>query len=74
MKSMADPGFPRGGGANSPGGHQHTIFPNVPKNCMELKEFGPPEGACVPCALFRPSTGNKIKEVRTQLTPSLFKT
>ena len=39
--SVADPGFSRGGGANSPGGHQHTILPNFPKNCMKLKEFGP---------------------------------
>ena len=37
---MADPGFPRGGGANSPGGRQHTILPKFPKNCMKLKEFG----------------------------------
>ena len=42
---VADPGFPRGGGANSPGvGRQHTILPKFPKNCMKLKEFGP--GAC----------------------------
>ena len=41
---MADPGFPRGGGANSPGGHQHTILPKFPKNCMKLKELGPPGG------------------------------
>ena len=26
-------------------GRQHTILPNFPKNCMTLKEFGPPEGA-----------------------------
>ena len=38
---VADPGFPRGGGANTPGGRQHTILPNFPKNCMKLKEFGP---------------------------------
>ena len=44
MKSVADPGFPRGGGANSPGVHQHRYLPNFPKNCMKLKEFGPPEG------------------------------
>ena len=37
---MADPGFPLGGGANPRGGRQHTILPNFPKNCMELKEFG----------------------------------
>ena len=36
LHSVADPGFPRGGGANSPGGggRQHTILPNFPKNCM----------------------------------------
>ena len=41
---MADLGFPRGGGANSPGGRQHTILLNFPKNCMKLKEFGPGGG------------------------------
>ena len=25
-------------------GRQHTILPNFPKNCMKLKEFGPPRG------------------------------
>ena len=39
--SAADPGFPRGGGANPPGGHQHTILPKFPEKCMKLKEFGP---------------------------------
>ena len=43
-KAVADPGFPRGGGANSPRGRQHTILPNFPKNCMKLKEFGPEGG------------------------------
>ena len=38
---VEDLGFPRGGGANSPGGRQHTILPNFPQNCMKLKEFGP---------------------------------
>ena len=43
---VADPGFPRGGGANSPeeGSSQHAILPKCPKNCMKLKEFGPPGG------------------------------
>ena len=36
---MTDPGFPPGS-ANSPGGHQHMILPNVPENCMKSKEFG----------------------------------
>ena len=41
--TVADPGFPRGDGTNSPGGGalQHTILPNFPKTCMKLKEFGP---------------------------------
>ena len=47
MKPVADPGFPRGGGANSPGGRQHMILSNFPKNCMKLKEFGPPGGGRV---------------------------
>ena len=42
--AVADPGFPRGGGANSPGGRQHKIWPNFPKNCMKLNEFGPQGG------------------------------
>ena len=42
--AVADPGFPRGGGANHPGGRQRTILPKFPKNCMKLKEFGPPGG------------------------------
>ena len=46
--TVADLGFPRGGGANSLGGHQHTILPNFPKNCMKLKEFGPPGGRARP--------------------------
>ena len=46
--SVADLGFPRGGGANSPGGRQHTILPKFPKNCMKLKEFGPPGGGARP--------------------------
>ena len=37
---VADLGFPREGGTNSPGGHQHMILPKFPKNCMKLKEFG----------------------------------
>ena len=48
--TVADPGFPRGVGANSPGGRQHTNLPNFPKNCMKLKEFGPPGGARIPRA------------------------
>ena len=34
-------------------GRQHTILPNFPKNCMKLKEFGPPGG----CASLVPPLG-----------------
>ena len=40
LSSVADPGFPRGGGATLRG-CQYTILPKFPKNCMKLKEFGP---------------------------------
>ena len=56
--TVADPGFPRGGGANSPGGRQHTILPYFPENCMKLKEFGPPGGARVPRTPLRSATGS----------------
>ena len=36
--------FPEEGAATLQGGRQHTILPNFPKNCMKLKEFGPPGG------------------------------
>ena len=36
--TVADPGFPRGGGANLLFGH------NCPENCMKMKEFGPRGG------------------------------
>ena len=45
---MADPGFPRGGGANPKGGHQHIIWPIFAKNCMKMKKFWARGG--VPCA------------------------
>ena len=31
-------------GCQLPGGHQHTILPNFPQNCMKLNEFGFPGG------------------------------
>ena len=37
---MADPGFPRGGGANPKGGGcQPIIWPTFPENCMKMKKF-----------------------------------
>ena len=48
--------FPRRG-RQLPGGHQHTILPKFPKNCMKLKEFGPPGGGASPAPPFRSATG-----------------
>ena len=31
LQSVADPGFPRGGGANTPGGRQHDFAKFLPK-------------------------------------------
>ena len=42
---MADPGFPRGGGQLPGGGALQYDFAKFPKNCMKLKEFGPPRDA-----------------------------
>ena len=43
--TMTDPVFPLDWGPNPQGeGCQHMILPNVPKNCMKLKEFVPQEG------------------------------
>ena len=56
VTAVADLGFPRGGGANSPGGRQHTILPKFPKNCMKLKEFGPSGGHASKILLCRSAT------------------
>ena len=42
--AVADPGFPRGGGANSPGGRQHTILPNFPPKLHEIERIWTPRG------------------------------
>ena len=57
-KPVVDPGFLRGGGANPPGGANIRFRQNFPKNCMKLKEFGPPGGreAC-PSRPLRSATG-----------------
>ena len=44
--SVADPGFPRGGGAEPKVGGANLLFgQNFPENCMIMKEFGPMRGA-----------------------------
>ena len=52
---VADPGFPRGGGANPKGG-QPIIWPILPENCMKMKKFWAGGGACVPRAPLRSAT------------------
>ena len=48
---VADPGFPRGGGANSQGGGANPLFgQNFPENCMQIKEFEPRGGGRVSLA------------------------
>ena len=43
--AVADPEFPRGGGANPQGGGANLLFgQKFPKNCMKMKEFGPRGG------------------------------
>ena len=45
IKSVVDPGFPRGRGANPQGEGANLLFSqNFPKNCMKMKEFGPGGG------------------------------
>ena len=58
-QSVVDPGFPWGGGANSPGGDANIWFCQIfPKNCMKLKEFGPLGGHTSKILLCRSATDN----------------
>ena len=41
---VADPGFPRGEGANPQGGCQDMILLKFPENCMKLKKIRSPGG------------------------------
>ena len=48
--SVADPGFPRGGGTNPQGRGAKLLFSKkIPENCMKMKEFGP-RGGCASLA------------------------
>ena len=41
--TVADLGFPRGGGANPQNGGTNLLFGQTfPENCMKMKEFAPP--------------------------------
>ena len=48
--SVADPGFPRGGGANSPGGAPTYDFAKFSQKLHEIERIWAPGGACVPRA------------------------
>ena len=53
--AVADPGFPRGGGANPQGGGANLLFgQNFPQNGMNIKKFGPRGGVRVPGAPLDP--------------------
>ena len=49
-KPVADPGFPRGGGANSQGGAPSYDFVNFRRKLHENEEILAATGAHVPCA------------------------
>ena len=44
IPTVADPGFPRGVGANSQGGRQPLILSIFAENCMKMKKFWLPGG------------------------------
>ena len=47
---MADPGFPQGGGANSPGGVPTYDFAKFSQKLHEIERIWTPRGARVPHA------------------------
>ena len=57
----SDTRFPIGGGANPPGGCQHMILPNFPKNCLKLRNFSAVRGAPPLDAPLLPSKNNPIE-------------
>ena len=61
VETVADPGFPRGGGANCQRGGANLLFWSIfPENCMNMKEFGPRGGGVHPWHLpLDPPMGNE---------------
>ena len=48
-QAVADPGFPRRGGANFQSGGANLLFGQIfTQNCMKMKEFGPRGGGARP--------------------------
>ena len=54
--SVADPGFPRGGGANSPGAPKYDVS-KFSQKLHEIERIWTPRGARIPHALLRSATG-----------------
>ena len=63
---------PRRGRQLPGGGRQHTNLSNFPKNCMKLKEFGPPGGAHVPCAPKRMHSSRMRTACTLTVSPSML--
>ena len=58
--AVADPGFPRGGGANPKGGgRQPIIWPIFSENCMKMKKFWAGGGASLAPPLDPPLLGEE---------------
>ena len=54
--AVADPGFPRGGGANSPGGVPTYDFAKFSQKLHEIERIWTPRGARVPRVPLRSAT------------------
>ena len=54
--AVADPGFLRGGGANSPGGAPTYDFAKISQKLHKIERISTPGGTHVPCAPLRSAT------------------
>ena len=54
--AVADPGFPRGGGANPKGGHPPIIWPVYSENCTKMKKLWAGGGHASPAPPLRSAT------------------
>ena len=68
----ADPRFPEVGAPTPRGGRQHKILAKFPKNCMKLKEFGPPGGGAFKILLCRSATAPPPQAQNSSLAFKLY--
>ena len=61
--TVADPGFPREGGANPKGGRQPIICRIFPENCMKMKKFWAGGGRASLAPLLRSATDCNLKHI-----------